>query len=52
MKFLNILIVLSILSFWSCTKKEEKVEIIISGKKNNYIAQSAFNKTIFRNIIY
>ena len=29
MKFLNILIVLSILSFWSCTKKEEKVEIII-----------------------
>ena len=29
MKFLNILIVLSLLSFLSCTKKEEKVEIII-----------------------
>ena len=29
MKFINILIVLSLLSFLSCTKKEEKVEIII-----------------------
>ena len=29
MKFINILIVFSLLSFLSCTKKEEKVEIII-----------------------
>ena len=29
MKFINILIVLSLLSFLSCTKKEEKVEIIV-----------------------
>ena len=29
MKFINILIVLSLLCFLSCTKKEEKVEIII-----------------------